>query len=545
MKMSAGKLSLGVYVLSIGILIGSASNFQRAYQDSWLLEGLVFQTLLLSVTYLLYYILEKDIEHIAIASCVYLFCLHAISGLKYVYPYGTAIDQGFHLANLNSLIHQGFLETGTVYSDQPGLYILLLAIRSFFPVPSATLVKFALETLYSLMPLVVLVTARYLSLPNRIIRLVPLCCVLSFNPYFLIIEGTSIGAFLLGLIVLTILVRESGSNQTKLYWTIQLILLIFILVLSHSISTLIIVPLLLSTSLVYLIIFLMTQRGSTSKGRGLSIFWPCMIGIVFAVIWWGYKSQMLLSVLIKNAADLIGTLENPILTPIPAKFYSLSIFDQIIVIILYHANFLVIILLAFMGLTYWRHLAITNRWMKKGYQLLLIMNIILLSVIGSLLVLQISQVQYFRFISYIAAVSPIIMAFGLWILYDRLKNRLVFSVSLLILLLFSLVQVFPYQPVVPKSSIIETQLGIHEPIVYYDGAMSAYQFALFNFSKQYWPAQEIVGADIVTYNEAERYWGINGIKETNLEKALSTEPIFDGKWKMFLTHRPGIAGPLS
>jgi hypothetical protein len=545
--MKIKNVALFCFLFSVGIIVGLAANMKISYQDSWVLEGIEYQVFFMVATYIVYVMTEEKAEKIAIISSVFILVLHAIPGLKYEFPYGLAIDQGFHLSNLRALLVTGLPEPNTVYSDQPGLSLALASMRLFGNLSPDVYIKFGPGIIFSTLPLIALAIAIKLKLTPYIQKYVVISCAIAIDPYFTTLQATSFGSFLFLLIVFSIIGRDFFvSNNDRVKWTSLLMILITTLVLSHAITVMVVATILVSVSLLLPILSRIRAHSTISGVKNNLVGLSGIVCLVFGVIWWVYKSQLIFRIFVLKIAGIIEALSDAGAPAIPARFFALSVYDQLIMLMMYYVDFLVVVILAGLGLIYFAKSGFSKKGIR-GYELMIILFILFMLGIGVIIFFGNGQIEYARFIGYIVVIAPFPMALGLiWLqnIFPKKIGKIAISICISLALVMALEQAFPYQPIVPSSSLIKSQFGKDEPVVYMHSVMSAYQIRMLDFAEKHLPEGSNVGADIVTYNASVGLWGGNKLSNLNVERAIPTRPITDGKWNIFLYHRPGIAGPL-
>jgi hypothetical protein len=546
-------LTLGLYLFSIGLLIGSAAATERGYQDTWILEGVLPHLILVLIAFVLYVWNEPKTGFVALAVTGLVLTLRLVAGLKYLYPYGVALDQGTHLANLRAFVETGMPEAKNVYSNEPGMYIALFALDSFNDLSPTTLMRLAPAVITSVMPLVVYVLGKSLRLSESALRFTTLSSVLAIDPYFAIFQGSMFGPLLLGLLLMAIVSREVSKNAQRRSWSILVVSILCALTVTHAITSLLAVVLLPTVGLILTTVSSIRPNVETYRNMPRSeIVWSGVLAFVLVFSWWMYRSDLVFDAVIRNISELVASWGNPTRPPIPSKFLSLSILDQAKIVVLYHADFLLVVALTtpsmwiVMKHPRWRILRESN-----GFRIVLVTAALLGIFLLLQMILRIGQIEYFRIISYIVVVAPPLIApvNVEWarLLYKELGGRRyawISGLSFFVLIAVALVQAFPYQPMVPKSSFLETRLGVSEPIVHMHSVLSDRQISMLRFAGENRSSTDMLGADIVTHNTAVGIWGIDRTRESDLERSVSTRPLDDGKWTTLLTHRPGLAGPL-
>jgi hypothetical protein len=546
------KLSLCGYILSIGILLGSASSLHRSYQDSWVLENLLPQILLVILFFSIYVVNENRLLYIVISVCLFIFSVRALPGFKYINPYGSAIDQSVHWANIQEMSNFGIPEHGNVYSDEPGIYILLIALNLLGNVTTSSLLRFGPAFFLSLSPFFIYIIGKSISKSNDQLRFIVISCVFIIDPYFLVLQGSTFGTFLFTILVALI------SNRNKKYqsscntsWTILLIIGLYSLTITHAITSFI-------TGVVLLVIwgfhtFYNKVFNISQNERHKGVYLTANLGILSLVItlsWWIYKANLIINIVVEKSAQLLVNFLNPIRPPIPPNFFSLNSGEQMVILSLYHLDFILVILLSVIGFLILLGSSSNRASKLRKLFIPLTMQIIFISILFFQLVFKIGQIEYSRFISYILIFSPIFIGetlsvFEAFLKHHHLTNKIrkfILSASFMSLIIVAFIQAFPYQPIVPKRAIINDSES--QPIVYLHTVLSNNQISMLQFVKNHLPPDVKIGADIVTFNSAIGFWGIEQTQIIHLQRALPTEPIQNGKWNIFLYHRPGAAGPL-
>ena len=540
------------YILSIGILLGSASSLHRSYQDSWALENLIPQILLVILFFSIYVVNEKRLVYIVISVCLFIFSFKALPGFKYINPYGSAIDQSVHWANIQAMLNSGIPENGNVYSDEPGIYILLIALNLLGNVSTSSLLRFGPALLLSLSPFFIYIIGKSISKSDDQLRFIVISCVFITDPYFLVLQGSTFGTFLFTIFVAIFFNRNKKYQSSfNISWTILLIIVLCSLTMTHAITSLI-------TGVILLVIwgfqtFYNEVLNISQNERRKAVYLTANLGILSLVItlsWWVYKANLVINVVVEKTVQLLVNFLNPIRPPIPPNFFSLSSGEQMIILSLYHLDFILVILLSVIGFLLFLR-SFSNRASELRKLLIpLSMQIIFISVLFFQLVFKIGQIEYSRFISYLLIFSPIfigetLLGFETFLKRRYLTNKIwksILSVSLMSLIIVAFIQAFPYQPIVPKRAIINDSES--QPVVYLHTVLSNNQISMLQFVKNHLLPGVKIGADIVTFNSAIGFWGIEQTQIIHLQRALPTQPIQNGKWAIFLYHRPGPAGPL-
>lgn len=530
------------FIFCSGVMYGGVATLHINFQDSWILEFVLPEVIFSVIIYALYVTLEDNPEATVIASVLFVLWIHMLPGLKYTNPYGAAIDQGVHRSNLAYFLSNGFLPSGNIYSDEPGIYVLLRGMQFDNSISADDILKYGVPIIFSVLPFVVYIIGRIGSFSQAAIRYSVIASVIAADPYIFTFQGGSLGALLLLILCASFWGRERGDPQYRLFWTILTLFSVASLIWAHAITSVI--------SIIILIIagFILDILKVDRKNAGLSshiLFVTLLIG-VFLVSWWILRANLIFDVMVTKIFQLINTLENPIHAPIPNKFFKLDFLEQVIIIIVFHVDFLLVFALSFIGSI--RYLRGPQRptITKKVVISLISIEFALIGIMIVQFILKVGQIEYFRFITYFVIFTPFLAGIAL-ISVSRTSQgkgaipKPILEFSLIVVIIaIAFVQIFPYQPILPASPEIYERFNVFETTIYLHQVVSEYQTLMLNFYKNHLSEKEVVEADIATYDIGIGVLGFEGS-----QKIFIASPVSDvekDSWSVLLYHRP-IAGP--
>ena len=100
----------------------------------------------------------------------------------------------------------------------------------------------------------------------------------------------------------------------------------------------------------------------------------------------------------------------------------------------------------------------------------------------------------------------------------------------------SLIQIIPYQPMVPKVKIDRTEVEVNPTILWFHQVNSEYQFQMIDFSINNILSEKQILADYWTQKQVYQYFDRETYLQVFLYKNQRPEPAY------ILLHYPGLAG---
>jgi hypothetical protein len=522
---------------------------QRNYQDAWILEDVFLPFVLVMATFLLVLAPEKDNRIVALLSAWTVLVVSLVPALKYVQPYGTTIDATDHYLMVNSLISTGQVAEGHTYASIPAMHSWLASLGLTGGLRAAEVIKLGLPLTGALMPLLVYWIGRRIDLPANLVKFtVPAVC-LAIYPYYLP-NGTGFTLVPLMMLLGILVVREYGdlAPGDRLAYTVLAVIGLFQLVFWHS-TTPMLVPLFLGIgALAPAVAWLVRRRWRrVSLSTGL-----LRVALLAAILFLGYRvieADRVFEVVTARLYDMI-VVEEEVGSAVPQRVFEITTLDAAISAWLIHGRFLLMAGATMLGLwVVWRNRA---RWERHLFFYSFLLLVYILSVLLAAVALA-SGVAYSRFLALSLIVTPFFAGPALWwlgrgLLTGRLPaqrlTRLVWLGLVVALIGLSLVDFYPYQPLVPKAKALTPDTP-DEYVVWLNGANSAYQQRMMEFAQNSSDREARFAVDIVGHRQFLRYFGLDEGSRRGLYKPLHwREPVDPAKVDLFLLHWPGPAGAL-
>ena len=581
-RQQAANWSLWLYGLAVWLLIVFALRNQRAYQDSWILEDIVAPFLFLLVAFVVAVVREKNGHRLALLVTSFLIVLRWIPGFKYIWAYGTAVDQSVHITNTQHMMQTGFPPLETVYTNVPGIHLFLSSIALVSGTNANDVGKYALPILMGLMPLLIYFLLKHSEIEPHLINNIIIATSLAFDPYFLLIQGSPIGTLFSSSIFIWFFSANLSHQILKLPLTIILISFILILPLVHSISSLIIIGLLVFTFVISFAFYHIEKLNKIIISY-INTLRMLILLVVFCLSWWVYQARGIFSILVEQTSTFILQDQAEKL-PVPSRIFQLSLQDTLTFFWILHANIILVFLLSAIGLVilwYYRRSFSIN--FHRIVLFLFIIQLSLAFILGGQLLSNFGNLEYFRIMGYAVALSPFFVGVTLW--YIHKWNKVAWTLTFLTILFLSLMQVFPYQPIVPKADALGSFRNIesipsgydsrersgvdkrndssaptaketnsafentrrNEPILYLHTVTTNYNKNLLFFAEKYIKEETKILSDRVIKDLAYRFWGDVFFKshQIGFNPSPATMPLDSGEWEVYLLHYAGFAGPLS
>lgn len=540
------RLRYWLYGLVIMTAMGIAIAYQRGYQDSWVLEDIWIFPVLITIIFMALALDEKRPGRLALLSSVFVIASRLIPALKYQFVYGTAVDQQLHLVSVRNIMETGFPLAETVYSEIPGLHIILSLLATTSGTSAEAILKYGYPLIFGLFPLLIFTLCRRFHLGHDLIRWILIVSAFAFDPSILAIVGTSYGALLVMLLLVLFLVREYSPPWESIGITIMMLCAEFALVFSHAVSALAMAVMIAGSILIALLNrkFKLIHLRPDFVQRTLRLL---TLHLVVFLGWWLLKAEFVFTRFALTLADALRADFNK--APIPSRIFELPISDRIVVFWSLYGNTTLLMILTGVGLValYLNRQRIAQAW--RGLLFLLIICLMLITVVGVQVLTGFGDVEIYRFLGYAVLISPVFAGAGLWFLYNYLSQslpgRVVFVGLLMALPVLSFMQAYPYQPALPEGRALGLDYAQDEPVVYLHTVVTTYQQRMLEFAQQHIPENSLIAADRTTTDEAGVFWDYPYFVENRPRLVARGTPLYDGNWTILLGHRPGIAGPFT
>jgi len=523
----------------VAFTLATAAAYSRDYQDSWILEGLEIHFMIVMITYVIYFVIERKISWILVFALVIRSFILLLPNLKYIWFQGVAIDQQIQYRLAKGAYNGGYILEGYTYSDTPGMHLSFTILSIITGIPIWSSLKYLPIIFWLIYPLVI-----YLIIKNSLklisvtdssivknalfISSIPVKAVMSY-----LVTGVLFGSLFILLILsqlIGILERKSRRN-----WIIAIIYG-FALTITHTVSSLTLTGALLS---IYLTVefFRIRKRVFASK-----TFVNTIAIIAFINILWVSKEgtsmlERIIEAFSPYIARISGAQVNPG-QPVPPRFFEIGILDGLRVILVLHGADILLMFLTLIGV-----MVAVKRLrskLKPGLMLLfLYLTSTWLIMIAILIVLRIGLQWYDRAIAMTSIIFPIFSGISLYYIDKKIRRKV--SVFLILLtVLLATIQLYQYQPLIPSSSAFSADLPVDEPILYINNVVSIYQRQMLKFAEKSISGSMKIASDRATQTQII---GLTDYEMTTLVwyyplSTLSSETKFD----YFLIHLPGKSG---
>ena len=536
---------LHIYIASIVLCIFWTLYNQRSYQDSWVLEDIVPVVIILTVSFVIVANYERRSSYLAICTSTFQIILRLIPGLKYVWIYGTAIDQSVHFNSVTHLINTGFPLDSTPYTNVPGLHTVFGAIVLASGINVNEVMKYSFPIIMGLMPLLIYFLSGHIRINRPLRNQIIITSAFTFDPYFLSILGTSFGTLFIAIIAIWFLARQANHFSSHMALTSGIILSMLGLTFSHAVSSFVF-PFLLAAIFIPQV-FISRLQLKTASQKGVSETKRLIIlSLVILLTWWMFQARGVFALFVKQIWSLLSYsgIEKP---PVPNRLFELPFQDALIVLWVMHSNTIMVTSLSLLGvILLWKNRAKISTDSQTILFTLFCLEIGIALILFGQIAMGSGNLEYFRLIGYAVSLSPFFIGATLWCLHQR--SRQLWATTLTAILIGSFIQVFPYQPMLPSGNVLFQEIDDDEPIMYLHTVLTEYQLTMLTFVQEHQIKNNntIVLSDRVTKDSAYRIWGQDYFDKNPIRYPAKINDAFDhGNWDLLLIHRPGIAGPFS
>ena len=165
-------------------LLAAAAGARRDWQDEWILADLVLPYLGFAALAAVVLLLEPSNSVSAVAASFVTAVLLILPAVKYVQPYGTAVDAVVHLQTVTTLMQEGRLPAEATYAAIPGMHAFLAAAGFLSGFGPEAMIGYVLPLFNALMPLLTYFLVRRAGLPAKAVRATVLLSCLAVLPGF-------------------------------------------------------------------------------------------------------------------------------------------------------------------------------------------------------------------------------------------------------------------------------------------------------------------------------------------------------------------------
>lgn len=553
MKTNNCNLNLKLFILNVLIILCFSiylSHSPLYYQDRWILDGIYLPFILIVIIFFISVMLIQNLRYVTLLCAIFIAFLNLIPSLKYGYFIDTG-DSASHYVSIKYILQQGFpIEQGP-YSKVPGFHIF---VASFILISNCSInsgLKYLLPIASIIYPLFICAIINKFDIEYTIKKYVVVSSVLLIiNNYY--IYGTTFASMLL-LLLISLFLMDNNHPSFK----VLIIISIFSIIISHGVTSFLLPILLLGP----LFVLLITKLNNLSLGnnyeyfKNSSRFLPLIV--VFILGWWMYQANFFFESVVSTIKDQFFIEVSSLKTPIPQKFFEIDILSKIKIFLIYHVRDFMLLLNSIIGILALFYQSLLNKALNKilyYYVFILSILTILFFFILSTIVTKFGSLEYRRYIYYGVYFAPFFTGIS-FVFYEKIlnkyfsKNNSKFLVLFVLFFVFitSLIQFYPYQPLVPNVNSSEIQSN--DQIMYFHSVNTVYRVNAIQYAEKHMPPQELLGTDISTKKQLFIFANESFYKHSIAYESPLIEyesPLYiDPKSKipsLILLHNVGISG---
>lgn len=539
-----------IYISTLLAFVSLVLHNRRSYQDSWILLD-IFLPLLFFVFICLFIILTNDNNKLITFFCsMFIVVLTLIPALKYDLFYGIA-DTTQHYYIINHIIKQGYVPP-TIYSNTPNMHILVSLFAMILGLSPNAGIKYALPIIYGIIPFLFYLISSKILLNKKMQKYIIIASALPLiTAYYLV--GSIFPLPILLILCTFPLIREFEYKQYQVSYSIILIGMLFTLMLSHTITSLIFILLSTGAIISLILINLIYIKDDSIKNILRNMSKLMFLATILFTAWWMYEADFLFHIFIKSFQNLF-MMESILKAPIPTRFFEIPAMAKIKIFSIYHIKDAIIALLSLIGVIVLMKSANTNKRMKNFYFYIISFLMIIVFFILFELLSGYGDLEYYRFINYGIIFSPFFVGLTLYQLdstlnstfYKSRVNIIIMVCFIFLIIILSFIQFFPYQPFTPKLDTISEDLPKDEPLMYFQLINSIYQIDMIFFASTYFPSNCTDASDSITRLQMIAF--SNRTYEDFKQSHVYISPLMENTeidWDFFLLHWNGKSGPFN
>lgn len=518
---------------------------QRSYQDSWILQDVFTPTVVYVLAFSMVAAMVDDVRVMALVCASFTVILNAIPNLKYNLFYGT-YDSVVHYGFVEDLLSLGSVpQTGLyapAYSDFPGMHIFLCSVSLVLGIGTSASIKLVTSTIHGIFPLMVyFITNRIFErhIRRNIILASGFPTAISYA-----LGGTPF-ALPLYFSFLCVIFWRSLSREKRWEYTCVSLLLGYGLLFSHAVTMLYLLVFLSIMTLTFELFSIIKKRVLVGYKDDFKVI--LLILVVSFAAWQMFQAEYVFTLFVNSVKRiLVGDI---VIKPIPERFFELPLLAELEFFAVRHIKDALISVLSFVGF-----LVLVGRFganTENNFKQFYLFVISLLGTIGSLLMFQLvvgfGYIGYGRFVSCAIVFGPFLTGLVLWYLDECFQKkeigRIFIALFLFLCISLSLIQIFPYQPMVPRANVLSEDLPEDEYIFDFRGVNTVYMESVVSFAERFSPGDARISSDTVTR------WQIYGFANHSFSSRHTRysplEPNATLEWDISILHYGNRSGPLN
>jgi len=445
------KLLFLCFLLAIVVLIVNAFLSVRDSNDEWILSG---SLQICFIAFVLSYSLiagsSVNLKAVTVATAVFLVIVNLIPSIKYVFIYGYHDPIG-HYGLIKDMISLESIPVTGVYRNYygfaPGIHLFVYSLARLTTLDVSTSMKVFMVPFPLVLPIAVYSVSRKLGTPPDLARMMIVSTAIT-APRTYVFMGPTTSYYLYVLFLYFFLLLISTREFTRSQLIISLLLGIAITI-SHSMTSfflsvfLLIMLALLSTSV-------FGKAKTPSRGTLLAIM---SIVIIFAYFVFVAKVNFATILLeIKSFITKLVHAEPPPALSYYGTFFQIGLLDKLKVLVVQLGSDALSLFLVILSPFAILGLRLKNDKLRRFYQVSTLPYFIAAVLfVATLIILPFS----IRGLYYLAPLSPFFVGATLYFLLYRKHWRFKYILEVAIILsliCISMVEIYPYQPLIPKTS---------------------------------------------------------------------------------------------
>ena len=538
LKLGLSRILKLVLVIEIIVLLGNTAAISRDYQDSWILEGLEIPFAVFVVTYIAYFMVEKQFEWLIMFALIAHITFLLIPNLKYVWFQGVAIDQHLKYRLALSTYDEGYVPPGTNYSETPMLPLSFVVYSVMTGLPMAQIMKYFPLMLWFTYPIWVYIIVKKISANSSILKYTLLASSIPVAPEIsYLVVGTLFGAFFVFLILIQcVKIAENGNRRN---WIVAVIFAM-VLVAGHSFSSMLLPVALLVATCLSSLSHRMLKLGLSKVRSHLT---STMAIFMISLAWLSLVAQRIFASAVNFFASYFGissTGKLPELLTIRPRFFEIDFISQIRALVVFNGGDLLFMLFTIIGVL----LIIRKISLRKKSGLTFLSNyaVALMFILLFGLVLNLGFDWGDRILRYVSTIAPIFSGVFLYHIESKLRNRIIPLLLVGLLVVLAVVQLYQCQLLIPAASSLGNELPNDEPLVYVNSVNTVYQRSMITYAEGYLANGTRIATDEVTGNQLFGLASWSFSENHKISYPLKTKRLAPHDY--FLLHLPGISGKL-